>query len=345
MQEFLFTICLVFLVGCFEKKPANVGGTTVPLTLLDKTNELSFDYTGLLDKAQRKDADALQQLLLFSKKLEDPASAALHGAVLREILAKTGDSFFAETIAQLSDTDKNTAWPALEAGSSGSIKQIAPLTWKALLPANGLKEYQGLFVFQSNMNTYRDCGLPEATYLAVDQTGDLEKNYRRLLPHHYPGQAIYAEVKGYKTDNYGLLTLPSNFAGFFVITEILDLEEKNYRNTCIPYEYWALGTEPFWAAQISSKENLIEFKEADKDGTRMFVFANAIEEDSATVYAAINQSTGDNIRIKVKKEACSDGMSDRQYSHSVELTMNGKNFSGCAIPYEERNENPAGEGQ
>lgn len=345
MRNLLFIICLVFWLGCFEKKAANVGGTTVPVELLKKSDELTFDYTGLLDKAQRKDADALKQMLLFSKNLEDQSSADLHGAILREILAKTGDSFFAETIVSLADEDKNTAWTALENGASQNLKKFAPLAWNALLPTTGLKEYEGLLVFNTGNSTFRDCAEAEAIYYAVDETGELESNYRRVLPHSFPGQAIVAKVKGYKTEQFGLRTLPSNFAGFIIITEMLEQAEKNFRNTCVPYDYWALGTEPFWSAEISGQEAVIEFKGMDEESTRMFAYANPVEEDSIKVYAAVNQSTGDNIRVHIKNEKCSDGMSDREYSYSVSLTMNGKTFEGCAISFDEKDKNPEGEGQ
>ncbi|MEZ4959723.1 MAG: hypothetical protein R2830_07895 [Saprospiraceae bacterium] len=336
MKTTIIFLSLCLLTGCYEKKPATVGGITVPVELLKKADELAFDYTGHLAKALAKESEALKSLLLFSRKIEDKPIADQHSSVLRDLLAKTGDTFFAETISSLTDGEKNDAWPALEDGAARLLRTTAPLSWKALQPAGSVKEFQGLYVFNAEMSTFRDCSMPEAIYYAVDETGDIEKNYRRLLRAGYPGQAIYAELKGYQTDYFGSRTLPSNFAGYFIVTEIIELEEKNYRNTCIPYDYWALGTEPFWAAQISSKEAVIEFKEAESGGTRMFAYAKPIEEDTATIYTAINQDTGDNIRITVKETPCSDGMSDVQYNYSVSLAVNGKNFSGCALSFEER---------
>ena len=185
------------------------------------------------------------------------------------------------------------------------------------------------------MNTFRDCAEPDARYVAIDETGDIERNYRRLLRFPYPGQPIFAEVKGYKSTYFGDAKLPAKFSGFLIVTEILDLEVKNFRNTCIPYDYWALGAEPFWQAQISASEGIIEFKGMDDERTKVFTYVLPMKDDSARVYAAINQETGDNIRIAVKAEDCSDGMSDIRYHFKVELTVNGENFSGCGFSFGE----------
>ena len=123
--------------------------------------------------------------------------------------------------------------------------------------------------------------------------------------------------------------MPDNYTAFFILTEIVNLEVKNFRNTCIPYDLWALGNEPFWQAQISANEGVIEFQELGFDGSRFFPYVPSIKEDSATIYASINHDTGDNIRIAVFSEKCGDTMSDSVYQYKVVLSMNGKSFTGC----------------
>ncbi len=328
-------LILVLLTACNTESSVKVAGVEVAPALRRSANTQQFDYTGNLARALKKDEEALEKLLQF---VPDNDSAQLaHGAVLRAVLERMGDTDFATTVDKQSTEIKTAVWAALEKDVAHPVKETAPATRDALAPPTLLEEHKGLYVFDEKLSTFRDCAAPDKRYVAVDETGSIERNYRRLLRYPYPGQPIFAELKGYVTPYYGNLSKPANFAGFFVVTEILDLEAKNFRNTCIPYDYWAMGTEPFWYAQISRAEGLIEFRGMDDDRTRVFDYLPpVVEEDSSFVYSAINQSTGDNIRISVREETCGDGMSDIEYRFKVNLTMNGKKFSGCGIAFSEQ---------
>jgi putative lipoprotein len=41
------------------------------------------------------------------------------------------------------------------------------------------------------------------------------------------------------------------------------------------------------------------------------------------------------IEIQIKKEQCSDGMSEKKYNYSVKVKLNENNYSGCAVKYGE----------
>jgi uncharacterized membrane protein len=255
-----------------------------------------------------------------------------HGQVLLSLLERTGDDYFAGMIAKLNRDGQHAAWKVLDEGLStgqNSLNKLAPLTWKALLPQRPAATFRGLYISDEKMSTYLDCDAPGERYLAIDETGAIDRNFKRLLRYPYPGQAIYAEAKGYKTDFFGAMPLPDNFTAFFILTKIVNLEVKNFRNTCIPYDLWALGNEPFWQAQISANEDVIEFQELGLEGSRYFPYVPPVEEDTATIYASVNHDTGDNIRITVYPEKCGDTMSDSVYQYRVSLSMNGKSFTGC----------------
>lgn len=331
-----YIFCL-FLLSCNTESSVTVGGVKVTSSLRKAADEHQFDYTGHLAKALSGDEFSTEKLLIFSNQL-DSANAESHGRVLAALMAKLGDQHFSKITDKLASESKRTVWATIEAGGTPPLKAAAPLTLATLLPPRQIQEYRGLYVFDPKMNTFQDCSEPALKYIAIDETEAIERNYRRLLRFPYPGQPIFAEVKGYKSDFYGNKKLPAKFAGFFVVTEILELETKNYRNTCIPYEYWALGTEPFWEAQISASEGIIEFRGMDDERTKVFAYFQPVMDDSAMVYTAINQDTGDNIRIAVKEESCSDGMSDIRYDFKVELTMNGNSFSGCGISFSQAQE-------
>mgnify|MGYP001279792074 CR=1 FL=1 len=332
-MRFIFSLLVLgTLTACNSNAPVKVDGVEVSMALRRSADGQHFDYTGYLAKALHSDGEALEKLLQFVPDADSVQIA--HGAVLRSVLARMGDAGFAAAVAKQPTEIKTIVWAALEREASRPVKALAPATRDALVPPASAEEHRGLYVFDEKLSTFRDCGTPEKRYVAVDETGNIEKNYRRLLRYPYPGQSIFAEVKGFVAPYYGNLSKPANYAGFFVVTEIIELETKNYRNTCLPYDYWALGTEPFWYAQISEAEGVIEFRGMDDERTKVFTYvAPVMEADSSLVYSAINQNTGDNIRITVQEESCSDGMSEIEYRFSVKMTMNGKEFLGCGIKF------------
>jgi uncharacterized membrane protein len=335
-MRWLFIFTNLLICACHQPAPKEIAGITIPPGVLAAAAEQHFDYTGYVAKAAHREEPALARLFSFSEKT-DSATSLAHGKVLSEVLAKTGDEWFAAVLSRQGEACQQAVWAAMGAAFDKPIKNAAPQTWSALMPKTEAQEFRGLYIHDAQRSTFRDCDEPGKFYVAKDETGDIGKNYKRLLRYPYPNQPIFAEVKGFKTDHFGGEPLPDNCAGFFVVKEIIDLEVKNFRNTCIPYDLWAMGTEPFWFAQVSAREGIIEFRDMDSERTKVFTYLPPIREDSARVYAAINQDTGDNIRIAVKEQPCSDGMSDRKFTWKVELTMNGKSLSGCGISFGERN--------
>ncbi|MBI5914306.1 MAG: hypothetical protein HY842_02950 [Bacteroidetes bacterium] len=323
------------LAACTPGGPVDVGGVRVDANLRALADEQHFDYTGHLSKTLKNDTTSLAQLLSFDAG-QDSLVATGHGHVLRAVLEKLGDSHFSKNLAALPEDVRRRVWAALEQAGAASLQTTAPLTFKVVMPATEPTEHRGLYVFDPKNSTFRDCAEPDAKYVTIDETdGDLEKNYRRLLKFPYPYQPVFAEVKGFKTPYFGNRDLSGDFAGFFIVTEILDLEVKNYRNTCIPYDLWAMGTEPFWYAQVSEAEGVIEFRGMDDERTKVFSYQPPIQDDSLKIYTGVNQDSGDNIRIEVSENGpCSDGMSDIKYRLSVRMTMNGKEYNGCGIPFE-----------
>ncbi len=311
-----------------------VNGIRVEAGLRAAAKGQGFDYTGHLDKSLKGDDASLNELLIFDVG-QDSAASIEHSHVMQSLLEKLGDELFSQKINKLPQETKQRLWAGLETAGDTSLKNNSPETLKALMPVVNIAEHSGLYVFAPQSSTYRDCAEPSNHYFVVDETGgNLEKNYRRLIKYPYPNQPIFAEVKGYKAPYFGNQVLPSSMAGFFVVTEILDLEVKNYRNTCVPYKFWALGTEPFWHAQVSEVEGVIEYRGMDDDRTKVFAYQPPVQEDSLEIYTGVNQDTGDNIRIVLENKPCGDGMSDVKYRFQVKLTLNGKELNGCGIPFD-----------
>jgi uncharacterized membrane protein len=337
MHKILPFLLLLLLFACGKKAAVEVGGVTVPASLLATADEHSFDYTGNLSKALQKDAKSLQALLLFSQQTDSTASA-MHGQVLLAVLEKTGDEFFAGQLATAPNAFKDL-WADLAQGAAAAAKNLpslAPHTSAALLPDTIAKAFNGLLSQQGRDFYFLDCAGSRERYRVVDETGELEKRYKTSLRAPYPGQPAVAGLYALKTGYYGDAALPDNCKAFLVVKKIAQIEAKNFRNTCIPYDYWLLGTEPFWYAQVSAKEGVIEFLEMDAPKTKVFTFAQPTLQDSLSVYSAYNEDSGDNIRIIISKTPCSDGMSDNSFKFRAELTVNGKSYSGCAFDFASR---------
>ena len=153
----------------------------------------------------------------------------------------------------------------------------------------------------------------------------LDSLYKSVLPNPaYPEQTVFADVKGVLTSSNGVTSL--------AIKEVIHVEQKSFKNTCIPYDYWCTGTEPFWQIQISEKEHLIDFYDPMIPKFYHFNFSKPEIKNGITSYISSNNEN--KISISIKKEKC-NGAIDTPYNYSVEVVLNDKKYSGCAIKYGE----------
>lgn len=149
----------------------------------------------------------------------------------------------------------------------------------------------------------------------------LDSLYKSLLPQSYSGQTIYVKVKG-------LLVSQGN-SKELAVKEVLRAEQKNDRNTCVSYDYWCMGNEPFWQIQISEKENLIDFFDPMANKYYHFNFSKPESKQNVTIYTA--ESGSNKIKVSITNEKCSDGMSEREYLYKSEVLLNGTTYKGCAV--------------
>lgn len=163
---------------------------------------------------------------------------------------------------------------------------------------------------------------PETGYSVVDKTNSIDSIYHFLLPHAYPLQTVNLEAEGTKTGK------------IIYITKVFKMEQKNYRDICIPYDYWCTGMEPFWQIQISEKENLIDFYDPMTQLTTHFLYSKPEIKNEIIYYTSTYEKN--KINITLKKEKC-NGAVDLQYEYSAQVTLNDKKFYGCAIKFNNKN--------
>ncbi|MDQ3047687.1 MAG: hypothetical protein M3R27_09085 [Bacteroidota bacterium] len=182
-------------------------------------------------------------------------------------------------------------------------------------------EFKGLF---SN-GKFIWCENPRIIFLVQDESNSLDSLYKVAMPGAYSKQTAYIEVRGEMPDNKS--------KDLLIVKEVLKIEQKNARNTCVPYDYWCSGNEPFWQVQISQSEDLIDIYYPMENRTEHFTYKAPVADQEKFTYSVQNDSSS--LFLIIKNEFCTDGMSEKKYNFSAEVLHNGKKLKGCAIKYGE----------
>jgi uncharacterized membrane protein len=193
-----------------------------------------------------------------------------------------------------------------------------------------IKEFSGLLINGKKEKTFISCEDPSKIHLLEnnDQTDTLLKS---ILPDAYEGQSVFlkmmAEIKPASDHKY---------SDILEVRQYIKAEQKNQTNTCIPYDFWGKGNEPFWQLQISQNENLIDFYKPMENKTIHFLYTPPVIKNDIITYLANDENSKNSISIILKKEKCSDGMSEIEYNYSAEIILNGNKFKGCAVKFGEQ---------
>ncbi|MBD2440288.1 COG3650 family protein [Nostoc sp. FACHB-110] len=93
-------------------------------------------------------------------------------------------------------------------------------------------------------------------------------------------------------------------------------------------KFVARGTEPFWSVTVS-KSGIVYSSPEVKKQTFPYVAPLTAQGRSAD-FVRVYRLRGNNTLILKKDNACSDGMSDKQYPYSAILILGNKVLEGCA---------------
>lgn len=206
--------------------------------------------------------------------------------------------------------------------ASSHIKKASPDTAYTI--------FKGLYTFGDEVSSFRDCEQPGKVYWVNDSLISLRDQYDKTnrLP-TYPYESVYAELKGYLSGK-STMGYASEYENVLVVSDIIKMEAKNFRTECYNFEFIILGNEPFWSLDIIPDEQRIVLKEAGMDKVTEFIYTPSKVDNGVYRYDASNPAR-DKLSVTIRKENCSDGMSDRQYSYAADLVVNGKVYKGCAI--------------
>lgn len=87
--------------------------------------------------------------------------------------------------------------------------------------------------------------------------------------------------------------------------------------------YRAIGTEPFWDLEIG---NDLVFTDRGNNITVTQPAPAPINGTAGAIYRTPR------IEVNISRVRCSDGMSDRTYPETVQVTVDGKRYRGCGAP-------------
>ena len=98
-------------------------------------------------------------------------------------------------------------------------------------------------------------------------------------------------------------------------------------------EIVALGNEPFWNVRVTAKE--IVYRDPEYQEGCRFPRVASVEEGGARVFRTRRDIPAGKpgpraLELRIWRVACSDGMSDREYSMSAMLKLDEETRTGCA---------------
>jgi uncharacterized membrane protein len=215
-------------------------------------------------------------------------------------------------------------------GLDGTLTDTTLSTPAPKTASRELRTFTGLYILGDEVNTFRNCSVSSEVYWVEDESKQLAEQYKKAKGYlSYPYESVVVEVEGYlkgKSDQ----GYASEYPNVLVVTKVKSATPKSFNTDCFLYEFIALGNEPFWSLEINPAERIIALKDVAAEKTYVFPYKPATVTTNAFVYESSNGQK-ELIRVLIHRKVCSDGMSDRKYNYSAQVTLNNKSFSGCAI--------------
>jgi uncharacterized membrane protein len=91
-------------------------------------------------------------------------------------------------------------------------------------------------------------------------------------------------------------------------------------------DFVGAGTEPFWGLDIDFDQSMRFYVAGGDTFNTPAVMVNP-RPDGTMEYLATTESG--KLKVSIKKQTCSDGMSDNQYAYTVAVEAKGQAYSGC----------------
>lgn len=192
--------------------------------------------------------------------------------------------------------------------------------------------YVGLYRQKGPKLEFIPCDAPQKKYWVLGETDKLTDLYESAIRQGYEGQNVVASVRGVlkKPKPSKGAAMASPYDAQLFVNEVVKVRPKNFRNTCVPFNFWGLGNEPFWSLQISEAEGVVEFSKLGAPTEVAPYVKPSIENEGLTSRYFVTFPNGQRMKITVTKEDCKDSMAGNPYAYSIEVSYNGEVLRGCA---------------
>ncbi|PMG47835.1 hypothetical protein BCU90_10570 [Vibrio lentus] len=181
---------------------------------------------------------------------------------------------------------------------------------------------RGQVVVGHESRTFTPCGSQQQYWLDLSPELALEAQGLTTRPY----QALYGELIGH-------LTVPSqtgynaDFTARFVVDQVNVLTAENPERCDQPLRATrAFGNEPYWSATFDKDQ--LKYTKMGEEPQRLDIESSRTSPSTRDYQLKGNQGQGE---LNLKKESCSDGMSDSIYGWHAKLNLNDSNYNGCAM--------------
>ncbi len=188
-----------------------------------------------------------------------------------------------------------------------------------------VKRYIGLFSYGSKGSFFRPCGRDSMMWSVVDSSGKMAAKYKTVYQYGYDNQSVMAFIDG------SLLGKSGNEAdNVLKINKLVKLEQKDWDGYCMGFEFVIFGSKPFWAVEISPKEQYIDFNDEANLKYHHFKYVKPVINGDIRTYETVSFDGKETLKIVITKSQCKDDSNPKPYPFSGQVILNGKIYNGCA---------------
>ena len=205
-------------------------------------------------------------------------------------------------------------------------KEQAPVVDTKTAANPQVKRYIGLFSFGTAGSYFRPCGLDSTRWAVIDSSGDMVKKYRTVYQYGYDNQSVMAFVQGALSGK----NTEGGTDNTLKINAIEKMEQKDWDGYCMGFEFVIFGSKPFWAVEISPKEQYIDFNDEPNLKYHHFKYVKPIQVGKTRTYETVSFDGKETLKIVITDENCKDESNPKPYPFSGQVTLNGKIYNGCA---------------
>ncbi len=207
--------------------------------------------------------------------------------------------------------------------ASKENKQAVAVDTKSA-PDAEVKRYIGLLSHGTGGTFFRPCGRDSTRWAVEDVTGEIAAKYKTVYPYGYDGQSVMSYV-----DASLLGKTVDGTDNTIKIVKTEKIVQKDWDGYCMGFEFVVFGSKPFWAVEISPKEQYIDFNDEANLRYHHFKYVKPIIEGDVRTYETVSFDGKETLKIVITKSKCMDDSNPKPYPFSGKVNLNGKVYNGC----------------